>query len=138
MGILQHLSRPLFIAGLGAGAYSFSHSPASTTSFHHHSRLLPQILFAGQSSVSSLAMSTTTASSSTTSVPSWSDLAKESAATPVGKALNTEVSLRKEGKGSAARENTLRKFGRQGEPVVTLYRYVKNTTSRHVNGIPIS
>jgi hypothetical protein len=37
---------------------------------------------------------------------------ERSAATSVGKALNDEVALRKEGEGSAARENTLRKFGR--------------------------
>ena len=100
MGIFRHLSRPLVLAGLSLSAHSFT-SPHSAT--------------LGRASV--LAMSSTTAT-----MPSWAELAEQSASTPVGKALNNEVALRKEGNGSAARENTLRKFGKDEEPVVTLYR----------------
>eukprot|EP00977_Amphora_coffeiformis_P018753 scaffold6695_cov155-Amphora_coffeaeformis.AAC.6 len=82
-----------------------------------HSFIQPRICRGRAASF--LAMSST---ATTAAVPSWTDLVEQAAATPVGKALNNEVSLRKEGKGSAARENTLRKFGRDGEPVVTLYR----------------
>jgi len=53
---------------------------------------------------------------------SWTTLQDQTAATPVGKALNDEVQLRQTGQGSAARENTLRKFGSKAEPAVTLYR----------------
>ena len=101
MGILRQLSRPFLLAGLSLSAHSFIQTSLS------------------RGSASFLAMSTAT---TTASVPSWTDLVERSAANPVGKALNKEVSLRKEGKGSAARENTLRKFGRDGEPIVTLYR----------------
>ena len=101
MGVLLQLSRSFLLAGFGLSAHSFI-----------------QQRVARGSATSFLAMSSAT----TAAVPSWTDLAERAGATPVGKALNNEVSLRKEGKGSAARENTLRKFGRDGEPVVTLYR----------------
>ena len=110
MGILgQRLSRPLIVAGLSlSGAYSFT-LPSSKSS-----TLGPRAWV--------LAMSSTT--SAATQLPSWSDLADQAASTTVGQALNAEVALRREGNGSAARENTLRKFGKEEEPVVTLYRYV--------------
>ena len=110
MGILgQWLLRPLLVAGLSlSGAYSFT-LPSSKSST------------LGQRA-SVLAMSSTT--SAATQLPSWSDLADQAASTAVGQALNAEVALRREGNGSAARENTLRKFGKEEEPVVTLYRYV--------------
>lgn len=105
MGFLRQLSRSLLLVGYSWSAYSF-------TTTHHPGGLL----FRNRPSTF-LAMSSTT-----TTTPSWTDLIEQAASTPVGKALNTEVSLRKEGKGSASRENTLRTFGREGEPVVTLYR----------------
>lgn len=103
MGILRQLTRSVVLASLSLSAHSF---------------LPPGGVFHSKGASLFLAMST----ASTTSVPSWTDLVEQSAATPVGKALNKEVSLRKEGKGSASRENTLRTFGRDGDPIVTLYR----------------
>ncbi|GKY91879.1 hypothetical protein MPSEU_000159500 [Mayamaea pseudoterrestris] len=65
-------------------------------------------------------MSSTTAS---TAPASWSDLQDRVASTPVGKALNDQVQLRKEGYGSPHVQNTLRMFDSTGgEPQITLYR----------------
>lgn len=116
MRIYCRLTRPfLFFVGLGtAGVHSFSQFGSSVDFPRSAGLKTPR---------STLAMSAT-ASATTSSVPSWTDLADQAAATPVGRALNAEVALRKQGRGSAARENTLRKFDREGEPVVTLYRYV--------------
>lgn len=128
MKIPIHLFRPLVFAGISFSAHSFIHRP----SFNRPLSVQPFSTKSAWQSV--LSMSSATASSA---IPAWGDLAEQSAATPIGKALNDEVSLRKEGKGSAARENTLRKFGRDGEPVVTLYRYVfililcKNACASH-------
>jgi len=62
------------------------------------------------------------AASVSTSVPSWSDLKSKSEATPVGQALVNEIALRKDGKGSAHVQNTLRTFGRNPSPDITLFR----------------
>ena len=115
MRLFRRLSRSFVVTGLSVSLGTFSFS---------HSRYLSPPRAAGQAfssgaRASSLSMST---ASTTTALPSWADLVEQAAATPVGKALNNEVALRKEGKGSAARENTLRTFGRDGEPLVTLYR----------------
>ncbi|KAL7566886.1 hypothetical protein ACA910_021373 [Epithemia clementina (nom. ined.)] len=68
-------------------------------------------------------MSTASGSSAIeTKTPSWVDLMAQSAATQAGKALNHEMHLRSQGRGSASRENTLRKFDKYAEPAVTLYR----------------
>lgn len=66
-------------------------------------------------------------SASTSTIPSWSDLEKQSNETPVGKALSAEVLLRQEGKGSAHVQNKLRKFKTaddddKKEPTITLFR----------------
>jgi len=55
-------------------------------------------------------------------VPTWEELKQQSAASSVGKALNDEVEHRLEGEGSAHVQNTLRKFGKEGNPRITLYR----------------
>jgi hypothetical protein len=67
---------------------------------------------------------TSSSSSSTITLPSWSTLQEQSKATNVGKALTKEIQLRELGLGSAARENTLRKFDSppDTEPQVTLFR----------------
>ena len=70
------------------------------------------------SSVVNLHMSSTTA----TAVPSWEDLTSEVANTEIGQALNKEVEIRKEGKGSAHVQNKLRQFGKDESPQITLYR----------------
>jgi glutathione S-transferase len=59
---------------------------------------------------------------SATKVPSWSDLQQTAGATKVGAALNEEVLRRSKGDGSAHVQNTLRKFGKDNEPPITLYR----------------
>lgn len=61
-------------------------------------------------------------SSSSTTLPSWSGLQELSRSTGVGKAMTKEMQLREAGLGSAARENTLRKFDSNDEPQVTLFR----------------
>ena len=59
----------------------------------------------------------------TTSVSSsWADLQAKAAETVVGKALNAEVERRKEGRGSAHVQNSLRLFDSKEEPQITLYR----------------
>ncbi len=61
--------------------------------------------------------------SSTATIPSWTDLQSTVAETSVGKALNYEVELRKQGKGSAHVQNKLRLFGsKDPKPAITLYR----------------
>jgi hypothetical protein len=60
-------------------------------------------------------------SAATTSIPSWLDLKTASIQTPVGKALEEQVALRKKGEGSAHVHNTLRTFGK-GTPEITLFR----------------
>jgi hypothetical protein len=55
-------------------------------------------------------------------VPSWADLTIQVAATPFGRALNKEVELRKEGKGSAHVHNKLRKFDSNENPTIIFYR----------------
>lgn len=76
-------------------------------------------LSSSRMSRSSLFMSTAAIS---TSVPSWADLTSQVATTPVGQALNNEVELRKNGKGSAHVQNTLRKFDSDEDPKIILYR----------------
>ena len=66
-----------------------------------------------------LAMSS---SGATDVVLSWSDLQEKVGMTAVGAALNEEVKLRSEGKGSAHVQNKLRKFDSDDEPVITLFR----------------
>jgi len=62
-------------------------------------------------------------SSTATTVPSWQNLQAMVAETPVGKALNQEVELRKQGKGSAHVQNTLRLFNsKDPKPPILLYR----------------
>ena len=57
-----------------------------------------------------------------TTSSSWSDLQDRIASTPVGKALNEQVELRKQGHGSPHVQNTLRQFDSSDEPQITLYR----------------
>ena len=59
---------------------------------------------------------------SATTLPSWTDLASRVATTPVGQALNQEVELRKQGRGSAHVQNKLRKFDSDKDPKIILYR----------------
>ena len=114
MKIPYQLARPLLVAGLTWSTCAFVQNPLRTA-------------WAPYRGTRVLAMSSSTVSAT---LPSWSDLVQQSSTTAAGKALNDEVALRKKGEGSAARENTLRMFGRDGEPVVTLYRYV--------DGVPIT
>ena len=67
-------------------------------------------------------MSSTT--SSTATLPSWSELQTSVAQTPVGSALNKEVELREKGLGSAHVQNRVRLFGEQvgTTPPIKLYR----------------
>lgn len=58
----------------------------------------------------------------TTSLPSWNDLVEQAGGRKVGKALNQEVALRQQGKGSAHVQNSIRTFGSSEEPAITLYR----------------
>ena len=58
----------------------------------------------------------------TTEVPTWSDLQSKSKETIVGKALEAESTLRKEGKGSAFVQNKLRKFQSDETPQITIFR----------------
>jgi hypothetical protein len=68
-------------------------------------------------------LSMSSSATETTTVPSWADLTDKVATTAVGRALNAEVKLRKEGKGSAHVQNTLRLFASDDEePRITLYR----------------
>ena len=60
-------------------------------------------------------------SAATTSIPSWIDLKAASIQTPVGKAMEEQVALRKKGEGSAHVHNTLRTFAK-GTPELTLFR----------------
>jgi hypothetical protein len=61
-------------------------------------------------------------STSGTIVLSWNELQGQVGKTAVGTALNNEVQLRLDGKGSAHVQNTLRKFGSDSDPQITLYR----------------
>jgi len=79
---------------------------------------LPSSMFRRSIGNTALKMS----SSSTTTIPSWIDLKKESESTPVGKALVNEVELRSKGEGSAHVSNKLRQFNSEKEPKITLYR----------------
>lgn len=58
----------------------------------------------------------------TTSIPTWDELKALASATPVGKALDNDIELRKQGKGSPNVHNKLRKFGDDTLPKYTLYR----------------
>jgi len=56
-------------------------------------------------------------------IPSWADLEAKVGKTSVGQALNSEVELRKQGRGSAHVQNTLRLFDSDSkDPKITLYR----------------
>jgi glutathione S-transferase len=57
-----------------------------------------------------------------TIVPSWSSLQKQAQATPTGRALVKEAELRKQGRGSAHVQNTLRLFNSSKPPKITLFR----------------
>jgi hypothetical protein len=63
-----------------------------------------------------------TSSTSSTTILSWSELQEQVGNTLVGKALNNEVKQRLQGNGSAHVQNTLRLFGSNDEPQITLYR----------------
>jgi glutathione S-transferase len=68
----------------------------------------------------SLQMSTTM---NTAIVPSWSEIQSTVGETSVGQALNNEVELRSQGKGSAHVHNKLRLFqSKDDKPVITFYR----------------
>lgn len=60
--------------------------------------------------------------SATTSIPTWDDLKTLASATPVGKALDNDIELRKQGKGSPNVHNKVRRFGNEKLPKYTLYR----------------
>lgn len=60
--------------------------------------------------------------SATTSIPTWDDLKTLASATPVGKALDNDIELRKQGKGSPNVHNKVRRFGNEKLPEYTLYR----------------
>ena len=60
---------------------------------------------------------------SAAAAPAWTDLQSTIGETSVGKALNTEVELRSQGKGSAHVQNKLRLFdSSDSDPPITLYR----------------
>ena len=61
-------------------------------------------------------------STATDTIPSWADLQSKSKSTFAGKALENEMALRQEGKGSAFVHNTLRKFQSDETPLITVYR----------------
>ena len=61
-------------------------------------------------------------STATETVPSWTDLQSKSKSTFAGKALENEMTIRKDGQGSAFVHNTLRKFQSEETPVITVYR----------------
>lgn len=67
-------------------------------------------------------MSSSAGTGATEVILSWSDLQNKVGTSLVGAALNNEVKLRSEGKGSAHVQNKLRKFGSNDEPVITLFR----------------
>ncbi len=69
-----------------------------------------------------MSSSTTASGRTSTTLPSWTDLSDQIGATPVGQALNHEVKIRLEGKGSAHVQNKLRKFDSDEEPPIILYR----------------
>lgn len=57
------------------------------------------------------------------SIPSWSDIQSAVGETDVGQALNKEVELRSQGKGSAHVQNKLRLFdSTDNSPPITLFR----------------
>ncbi|KAL3935339.1 MAG: hypothetical protein SGBAC_009124 [Bacillariaceae sp.] len=64
-------------------------------------------------------MSSTTAA---TTVPSWETLQSDVGETPVGQALNDQIQLRADGKGSPHVQNKLRKFQSDADPQITLFR----------------
>ena len=55
-------------------------------------------------------------------VSSWDELKAVSASQAVGAALNKEVEVRKDGKGSAHVQSKLRLFSSEEKPKITLYR----------------
>jgi len=74
-----------------------------------------------------LAMSTTAAAAAAAAatVPLWSDLQQQASETAVGQALNDEIELRKQGRGSAHVHNTLRTFSDDATtevPAITVFR----------------
>lgn len=62
------------------------------------------------------------AASTTATIPSWSDLKKQTQSTATGSALTADAKLRLEGKGAPHRENKLRQFDLSSKPQITLYR----------------
>ena len=70
----------------------------------------------------SLSPATSLKMSTVTEVPTWPDLQSKSKENSVGQALEQEMKLRKDGKGSAFVQNTVRKFKSEETPQITLYR----------------
>ena len=70
-----------------------------------------------------LRMSASTTAAAAT-VPSWSDLKQTTQSTVTGSALTADAALRKEGRGTPHRENTLRLFDDSSTktPQMTLFR----------------
>jgi hypothetical protein len=66
--------------------------------------------------------STAEPDTSTSSIPSWTDLQTMVGQTVVGQALNNDLQQRKEGYGAPHVHNTLRKFNSIDNPKITLYR----------------
>ncbi|CAJ1953934.1 unnamed protein product [Cylindrotheca closterium] len=109
---------------LVTAAYGFTSSSSTTTS--SRKTLFPSSSFQqgvlhsrSSSSSSSSSMSST---STATTVPSWETLQSDVGETPVGRALNEQIKLRADGKGSPHVQNKLRKFQSDADPQITLYR----------------
>lgn len=100
-----------FVRGRNLGVFG-----GLTSAAHTHTRRLPLVS-------STMALSMSTASSSAT-VPAWTDLQATLAETPVGEALDRQVTLRGQGLGAPHVHNPLRLFGWKGPqpPSLTLYR----------------
>jgi hypothetical protein len=71
-----------------------------------------------RASLHSLSMSSATS----VATPSWEELLSTVGETPVGQALNNEVQLRTEGKGSPHVQSKKRLFRQDDDPSITLFR----------------
>ena len=100
--------------------FVLTHPTSSTLTYH--AILRPDAPTVPSQSVS-LKMATPSQDNSLTTALSWEDLKTLVGQTSVGTALNKEVELRSQGKGSAHVQNTLRLFDAEDtEPKIILYR----------------
>ena len=128
MAIYQGLSTLLFVSRsivfiIAIDCVKSFASPTRNT-FHQSTYKFSEALASPRtfSPLGKLATTMAGTSLSATSIPTWEELSVSVSGTPVGEALDKEVEIRKEGRGSAYVQNELRLFGSEGDPQITLYR----------------